>query len=175
MVHAHYISRLIYGSVLWNKSVTSKEIKKLGVNLNRVLRLLCKDYADRLSNYDLNTKSDIHSVPLLRAVADSTMLFKLCTGMVVEPLCERLKSKCVVSQQLPKKLQFFEYSRIRIGRNSFMNWAKYICESITFDWADMSFPAFKAKLRLSTPILWANPKIKEDFVSNYMIIYLKLC
>ncbi len=151
VVYAHYISRLTYGSIIWNNLITLKEKTKLGVNLNRVLRLLCRDFAGALSNSDLIKRSSVPLIASLCSVADCTMLHKLCTELSVEPLGVRLLSQCSTSQRFPKKLRFYDYSCTKLGKNSFVNRAKQICEKIPFDWADLSAPIFKSKIRAALP------------------------
>ena len=149
-INAHFVSKLTFASTVWNKVITSKERKKLSVNLNRVARLLCPVKAisrnKKISNKTLYETSGLRSLTSLCTIADCSMLYRLCTGLNVEPLCERLLSQCHTNDRYSKKLHFFNYSRTKIGCNSFVNRSKFIAELLTFDWLHLNPLNFKLKL-----------------------------
>ena len=150
--NAHFVSKLMFGSTVWNKSISSKERLRLSVCLNRVARMNCGIYKKKVSNRFLYESSGMRSLTSLCTIADCTMLHKLSTVLDVEPLCERLMSQCYISNRFPNKVSFFDYSQTRIGKGSFVHRAKRIAELLTFDWINLSSAAFKSKIRERTAI-----------------------
>ncbi len=150
--NAHFVSKIMFGSTVWNKSISAKDRARLSFNLNRVARMNCKRYEKKVSNRTLYESSGLRSLTSLCTIADCTMLYNLCTGLTVEPLCERLMSQCHTNYRFPNRTNFFDYSRTRVGRGSFVNRAKYISELFTFDWVTLSPIAFKRAIRERTSI-----------------------
>ncbi len=150
--NAHYVSKIMFGSTIWNKSITAKDRQRLSVNLNRVARMNCKRYDKNVSNRTLYESSGLRSLTSLCTIADCTMLYNLCTGLSVEPLCERLMSQCHTSDRFPNRTNFFDYSLTRVGKGSFVNRAKYISELFTFDWVTLNPISFKRTIREKTSL-----------------------
>ena len=142
----------MFGSTIWNKSISAKDRLRLSVNLNRVAIMNCKKYDNKVSKRTLHESSGLHSLTSLCTIADCTMLYNLCTGLSVEPLCERLMSQCHTSDRFPNRTNFFDYSRTRVGRGSFVNRAKYISELFTFDWVTLNPIAFKRTIQEKTSL-----------------------
>ena len=99
------------------------------------------------SNAELYITSGMRSFTLMCTIADGTLLYKLCNNCPVDPLCERLMSQCHVSKRFPKKLHFFDYSRTKIGKASFINRSRYIAELLTFDRINLPLNLFKKNLK----------------------------
>ncbi len=160
-INAHYVSRLMFGSQLWSKSITNREKQRVCVNLNRMVRLIHKESMQKVigadgkrrfkvSNREVYIRSAMCSFTSLATVADCSLLFKFSTSFV-DPLSERLMSQCHTSSRFPNKLVFFDYSLTRIGRSSFVNRSKYISELIPFDWINLTVESFKKKIKSGVP------------------------
>ena len=112
--NAHYVSKLTFGSVVWNKSITSKDRKKLTVNLNRVVWMNCKGIIKSFETKDKKRTSNrkhyevagLRSLTSLCNIADCSLLYKICVGMCIEPLCGRLMAQCHTSNHNPNRLVF---------------------------------------------------------------------
>ncbi len=150
--NAHYVSKLTYNSTVWNKSISAKDRSRLSVSLNRLAKMNCKKYEKRISNRTLYEAAGLRSLTSLCTIADCTMLYKLCTGLSEEPLCERLMSQCYTKDRFPNRMKFFDYSQTRIGKNSFVNRARFVSELIIFDWINLTPVKFKMKIRDRTPL-----------------------
>jgi len=91
---------------------------------------------------------------LEKSLSNSTMLSKL----VMHPndityFTERLIMQSTFNSRQLGTLRFFHMSTKRVGKSSFVNRAKDICEAIPFDWPDISHQSFKRKIKESTPLL----------------------
>lgn len=158
-INAHFVSKIMFASTVWHTSISAKERKKLNINLNRMARALCwkeiqemKKTNKKPSNKFVYETSGLRSLTSLCTIADCTMLYKLCTGLSIDPLCERLMSQCHSNDRSSNRLYFFDYSHRKVGKNSFVHRAKATAEFLTFDWAHLTLPNFKSKLRDITPI-----------------------
>ena len=152
-IQAHFVSRLTFGSAVWNKSISCAERKRLNCTLNRVVRLLYKKRMDKnMSNRDLYLRTNMRTFSSLCTLIDCNMLFKICTEMNIEPLCEGLMARCHMSDRFPNKMFFFDYSSTKFGKSSFLNRSRYIAELLVFDWLNLSTPTFKRTLKVATPL-----------------------
>ena len=122
------------------------------MNCNGIIKSYDAQEKKRTPNKKHYEVAGLRSLTSLFAVADCSLLYKLCVGMGVEPLCERLMAQCHTSNRNPNKLFFFDYSRLWVGRSSFVNRAKLIAELIPFDWLNLSPLAFKNKIKQRFPI-----------------------
>ncbi len=151
-VQAHYVSRITYGSVVWSRLISARDRQKLNVNLNRVARMVLKVNKKKLSNRELYVGSGLRSFSSVCIMAECGTLYGLCTELQLEPLSERLLSQSYVSERFGNTLKFFDYSRIRVGKNSFVNRAKNIAELMNFDWTNMKPLSFKNALKAAVPL-----------------------
>ena len=113
--------------------------------------------------------SGLRSLTSLCTIADCSMLYRLCTGLNVEPLCERLMSQCHTNERSANRLYFFDYSHRKIGKNSFVNRARFIAEPLIFDWAHLSPLNFKRKLKDKIPIFmkWSHTTPNLNIVNSF--------
>ncbi len=151
-IQAHFISRLTFGSAVWNKSIFCAERKRLNCTLTRVVRLLYKKRMDKnMSNRDLYLRTNMRTFSSICTLIDCNMLFKICTELNIEPLCEGLMARCHMSDRFPNKMFFFDYSSTKFGKSSFLNRSRYIAELLVFDWLNLSTPTFKRTLKFTVP------------------------
>ena len=151
LISAHYISKLTYASQVWSGSLTNRLKNRLDSSFFKILRLLCRDFEARKSRLLLLEKSSMQSLRTIFFCRDAKLLHTLCHDLRPEPLAERLLSQCHFLTRLGNRPHFFDYSAKKIGRNSFINRAKYISEMIPFEWPDMSSPLFSIKIKATTP------------------------
>ncbi len=152
-IMAHFTSRLTFGSVVWNKAITCVERKRINCTLNRAVRLLYKKRMDKnMTNRDLYMETNMRTFSSTCTMIDCNMLYKICTELNIEPLCEGLMARCHLSDRFPNKLFFFDYSSTKFGKSSFLNRSRYIAETLVFDWLNLSMGTFKKTLRSTIPL-----------------------
>jgi len=152
VIFSHFISHLTYASPIWGGTISYRNKGKLSSCLNKALRLHCYDFKRELSNEELYAKTGIRSFKSMISINDKKMLFKLVTQPTSLYLTGRLTSQTVLFLRFPGKIGFTDLSRKRIGRNSFINRAKKICESIPFEWTDCSINTFSQRIKKTTPM-----------------------
>jgi len=150
--NAHVISSINYGMPIWGANLNLIDKRRLNSALFRLVRLHCRDFSNILSFRELSDRTGIRSLTSLRTLSDSCMLYKLITCPLNTEITLRLIQQCTFSFRYPNKLVFFDFSTKKLGSSSFMNRAKKISETISFEWHDISFATFKYKLKKSTPI-----------------------
>jgi len=126
VIHAHYISHLMYGSPIWAGCLSVKNKRRLSVCLKKVLRLHMFDFDRSLTNSELYERSGIRSFASLTLINECKMLFKLVTNPSNFRLTTRLMSLTSFSVCFPDRPIFFDASKRKPGRNSFPNRAKRI-------------------------------------------------
>lgn len=151
VIFSHFISHLMYASPIWASCLTQRDSNKLSSSLNKVLRLHCFDFQKTKSNQTICDESNIRSFRSMRILYDAKMLYKLVTQCDNVGLTSRLTSQSVFLLRFPGRISLVDMSRKRVGRNSFVNRASSICESIPFDWHDMSQPLFDTTMKRRTP------------------------
>jgi len=144
--NSHIISLFAYCMPVWGGNLGTVDKRRLNSLLFRVIRMHCRDFSRILSNKELCQRSKIQSLTSIRIQSDALMLFKLTTQPTNLDLTLRLVQQCTFSCRYPEKISFFDYSSKKIGKMSFVNRAKMICELIPFQWLDMSLHQFKSKL-----------------------------
>jgi len=155
VIFSHFISHLMYASPIWASCLTSRDTDRLSACLNKTLRLHCFDFLKTKTNSDLCRESNIRSFKSLRTLYDAKMLFKLVTQCDNLSLTSRLTSQPIFYLRFPGRMSFSDISRKRVGRNSFMNRAKFIAETIPFEWLDMSPTMFALTLKRRMPVyMW---------------------
>lgn len=153
VIHAHFISNLVYGSPVWAGCLNIRDVKRIDKVFYKTLRLHCFDFERKLSNYELCMKSNIRSFVSLRLVNDAIMLQRLCRNPNNTDLTIRLILQSFLISRHPDRLHFFDLSQKRIGRTSFINRSKRISELIPFPaWSDMESLAFKKKIKERIPL-----------------------
>ena len=162
-IFAHFISRLMFASPVWGKSILSTEKHRIETNMNRVVRLLTNR---ELSNRELYINHGMRSFISMCTISDCSMLYKLCTALDIDPQCERLLSQCTTSSWFPGKITFYDYSRTRVDKSSFINCSKDISELIPFEWMNLSPSSFTRQLKAQTPFYSTKAKFILSNLSN---------
>jgi len=154
VIQAFVVSHVMYAAPVWADGVSMADARRIDTMLFKTMRLLCRDHLKRLTNMALCEAAKLRSFKSLRKISNSTMLSKL----VMHPndinyLTERLIMQSTFNSRQLGMLRFFDMSTKRVGKSSFVNRAKDICEAIPFDWPDISHQSFKRKIKESTPLL----------------------
>jgi len=152
VIFSHFISHLMYASPIWANCLMVRDTNRLSACLNKTLRLHCFNFLKTKSNSELCKESNIRSFRYLILLYDANMLFKLVTQCDNLSLTSSLTSKSVFFLRSPGRMSFTDLSRKRVGRNSFMNRAKAIGETILFKWINMSPSLFGITLKRTIPI-----------------------
>ena len=139
----------MFASPVWGKAILSTEKHRIEVNMNRAVRLLTNQ---KLSNREIYIKYGMRSFSSLCTISDCSMLYNLCTSLDIDPLSERLLSQSFISSRFPNKITFFDYSKTRVGKCSFVNRSKSISENIPFEWINLSVSSFTRQLKSQTPL-----------------------
>jgi len=138
ILHSHFFSVLYYCSSLWAGCVNQQDARRLNAIVFKTIRLNCRDFSHIFRNKDLCDMSELRSFNSARTVNDALMLHYLCTNPTNSILTTRLIQQCISFSRFPSRIAFIDYSNRRIGRTSFVNRAKKICDSIPFDWLHLS-------------------------------------
>jgi len=152
VIYSHFISHLMYGSPIWAGCVAKKEIRKLSSSLNKILRQHCFDFHRTKSNSELYHQSRIRSLKSQILIQDAKFLYRTVTQCSNFDLVQRLTSQSVFTSRFPSQIAFFDQGRTRIAKNSFINRAKSINESIPFDWIDLQPASFEVLLKRAIPV-----------------------
>jgi len=152
VIHAHFISHLVYGSPIWSGCISQKSMARLSSCLNKTLRLHCFDFKRSLTNHEICNLSKIRSFKSLALIHDAKTLYRLVTQCANFNLVQRLSSQSLFYARYPNRISFVDYGKRRVARNSFINRAKRICESIPFDWIDMKQSTFEISLKRAVPL-----------------------
>lgn len=155
ILHSHFFSILYYCSSVWAGCLKQHDARRLGALVFKTIRLNCRDFNNIFRNKDLCVMSDLRSFDSARTVNDALMLYALCTNPSNTLLTTRLIQQSLSFSRFPARIAFVDYSNRRIGRSSFINRSKRICESIPFDWLHLSARVFKAKLKNAIPLYLA--------------------
>jgi hypothetical protein len=151
LIHAHFLSKLIYACQVWSGSLTCSLKKRLESCYFKIIRLLCRDFKGKKSREDLLKESGFLSLRSIFVARDTKLLHKFCTELKPEPIIERLMSQCFFQSRQENRLFFYDYSNKKIGRASFINRAKYIAELIPFAWSCLNAATFHRKFYLTLP------------------------
>jgi len=153
VIDAHFLSHITYGLPVWGSCLTQVDVARLNTVIYKVMRIHCFDFNRRLNNRDLRRKSDMRNFSSLKIIYDSTMLHRLCRAPENYHLTTRLIQQSYFTDRQPGHVFFFDNSTKRFGGMSFINRSKRISELIRFPWPDLSYHAFKKRIKDSTPLM----------------------
>jgi len=152
VIYSHFISHLTYGSPIWGKCISGKQISKLSSCLNKTLRQHCFDFTRSLHNSELYAQARIRSLKSQILIQDAKCLYRTVTQCSSFELAQRLTAQSSFSSRYPGRITFVDYGRRRVSRNSFVNRAKKINESIPFEWLDLTPRTFEVHLKRAIPM-----------------------
>jgi len=147
------LSHILYGLPVWGVCISHVDASRINKVLFKVMCLHCFDFKREKTNLELCTESGLRNFPSLRIVSDTTMLHRLCHKPESSSITARLIQQSFTNFRNQGRIYFFDDSRRKVGRTSFINRAKAISELIPFPWPDLSFHAFKKRIKISVPIL----------------------
>jgi len=116
-------------------------------------KLHCFDHKRTKTNSELCTQTGLRDFNSMRILCDTTMLHRLSHRPENSTLSTRLIQQSFLIDRIPGRIHFYDASLKKIGRTSFVNRAKSISELIPFPWPDMSFHAFKKRMKIATPLM----------------------
>lgn len=152
IIFSHFMSVVFYCSPVWAGCVSSSDNRRLNSLIYKAIRLNCRDFSRILSNREICNNTQIRSFNSARIVTDAIMLHTLCTNPINTLLTIRLMQHSVSFSRYPNKLAFHDLSRKRVGKNSFANRAKFICELVPYEWVTISSKSFRKRIKSSIPI-----------------------
>jgi len=152
IIHSHLISHMSYGSQIWAGTASANLIKRLSRQLNKVVRMHTFTFDRSISNAELYRKANIRTFDSLRTMQDAIFLYKLVCLPTCSSLTERLFSQITFSIRFPGRPIFLDLSRKRVGKNTFINRAKSIAETIRFDWTDLTLLQFISAIKKQIPL-----------------------
>jgi len=153
VIDAHFLSHITYGLPVWGGCLTQVEIARLNTIIYKIMRIHCFDFNRRLNNRELCRVSNMRNFSSLKIIYDTTMLHRLCRTPENYHLTTRLIQQSYFSDRQPGRVFFFDNSIKRIGGMSFINRSKKISELISFPWPDLSYHAFKTRMKESIPLM----------------------
>jgi len=147
IIHSFFISRMSYGCQIWSGNLTKTCKNRIDSCFFRMLRLLNYDFKGRESRQNLVENSNMRSPRSLFIIRDMQLLHKLCTKLATEPLISKLISRAHYNERRPNRLLFFDHSQRKIGRNNFINRARYVAELIPCEWTHMNEISFNRMIK----------------------------
>jgi len=146
IIDAHFYSVLFYGSPIRAGCLSFKDTR----GLNSLLyKIISRDVSHILSNRELCQQRSFRSFNSVRIIRDMNTLHNFITN---PELTLRLIQQSVSFSRDQGRVSFFDGSRKRIGKNSFINRTKRIAELIPFLWADLSASTFKRMANMYVPL-----------------------
>jgi len=134
-------------------TVSQQDSKRINALIFRTLRMHCFDYQRTLLKQELCNITGCRSFKSMRIISETFQLHQLCTEVLSTPLTVRLMEQSYTLNRMPNRVFFFDYRMHRIGRTSFVNWAKFISKLILFDGMQCLRQFFKFKMKQVTPCL----------------------
>jgi len=156
VIHSHIISRISYAMPVWGGNLNTIDRRRLNTLLFKVVRLHCRDFSRILTNKELCETAKIRSMDSIRIISDAKQLHGIVTSFTNTQLTLRLIQQTTVGRRYPDNLVFCDFSRKKIGSQSFINRAKRISELIPFAWIDLSPALFSIRMKRTTPIFISN-------------------
>ena len=153
VVHAHYLSRVMYAPPLWARNVEKSLTRKISSCIYRVMRLYCKDFNGSLHREDLVKYSGIRNFVSQRIVAETCLLQRLVFNKNGGYLTDRLNQQCYTNSRHKGFMSFKCFARHRPGSISFLHHAKFISELIRFPWVEIYPKHFKIKIKSMIPFM----------------------
>ena len=153
VIHAHYISRLLYASPLWARNINETLTNKLNSCMYRVMRLFCKDFSMRYHRSELVILSQLRNFHSQRIIAEAATLQSLMFHKNSGYLTDRLAQQSYTNPRFKGFVVFRGFVKHRPGAFSFIHHAKQIAELITFPWLDLHPKHFKRKIKKETPMM----------------------
>jgi len=153
VIHSYFLSHILYGLPVWGGCISLVDRNRVNKVLFKIMRLHCFDFKREKSNLELCNQSGLRNFESLRITCDTIMLHRLCHKPESSLLTTRLIQQSFTIDRNPGRIYFFDASSKRVGRTSFINRAKAISELIPFPWPDLSFHAFKKRIKQQVPLL----------------------
>jgi len=153
VIQAHFLSHIAFALPVWGGCLSQFDVNRINKILFKIMRIHCFDHQRRKTNRELCEQAQMRNFTSMRIVGDAVMLHRLCRDPENSYLTTRLIEQSSFSLRMPERILFFDYSARRIGGTSFVNRAKRISELIPFPWPDLSYHAFKTRMKKQTPLL----------------------
>jgi len=153
IIHAHFLSHIQYGFPIWAGNLSSLNINRFNKIIFKVLRLHTFDRERSLTNRELCERSGTRNFQSMSILNDTIMLHRLCCNPMNTIITTRLIEQTFTLSRFPARIHFYDTSKRRVGRTSFINRAKKIAESIPFPWPDLSYHVFKTRIKSCVPLL----------------------
>lgn len=131
--------------------ISIQDVRRFNTLVVKTIRLNCWDFSRIFSNKELCEISNLRSFTSVQILNDALMLHFLCTNPSNTVLTRQQMQHAISFYRFPDKIIFIDDSRRRIGRSSFINWAKWISKLIPFEWLLMNTVTFKRTLKRTTP------------------------
>lgn len=148
VVTSHYYSRLYYGCEVWYNCLKQNLKNKIAAVHYFPLRLSLNDFRRSMSYKQLSTRCKRASPQELVDFRVAKIVVSICNNADPFTLFQDLLANAHYSNRLPLRPNFFDYSRLRIGRQSLQNRVSNIMSRLNFDWLDpMSPEALRFKLK----------------------------
>jgi len=151
IIHAFFISRITYGCQIWSGCLSYSAKKRLESCFYKALRMQVRDFRGELSRITLVNMSGIMSLRSIFILRDTCLLHRLCTSGLCDSLGSLLMAQCHFSVRKPNSLYFFDYSKRKVAKNSFINRAKFIAELIPFEWSHLGQKTFISLMKRMVP------------------------
>jgi len=148
IIYSHVVSRMTYGSAAWCNSLNFRQKSMLRSAYFRVLRIVARDFRFELNRGALLRTCGVEHIDKIYYKRSSCFLFNIIYNLSPTDLVARLMERSYTNDRNLGRIQFFDFSKLRIGKMCFSNQAGVLSSTWRFDWFFLQPATFKSKLAL---------------------------
>ena len=147
LINAHVISRLSYGSQLWEGCVPVTLAQRVKSCYFKFLKLLVKDFKKKHSHRTLLELSGMRSLDSLFKLQSCKLLHSVCTNHTPSQLMRSVLSRGYYNDRHPNRLKFRKRNSMKVGVNSFTNRLWRLKEEMDFEWLELDGREFDTAIK----------------------------
>ncbi len=151
LINAHVISRLSYGSQLWEGCATVALAQRVRSCYYKFLKLLVKDFRKKYSYRVLLERSGMKSLDSIFRMQSCKLLHSICINQTPLQLFNSILAGGYYNDRYPNRLKFVKNNALKIGINSFINRICRLDSELDFEWLSLSEQEFDVAIRERIP------------------------
>ena len=151
LIHAHYLSKIMYGSQVWSRTLNVRTVDKINASFFKIMRLYCKDFDRTLHRHQLVERSELRTFTSMRIIGESKILFRLMKVAEIKYFKQQFENITYTLNRYPNEIFFRKVHTRREGQQGITYRAKFVAELIPFEWRNLSVESFDRKINQCTP------------------------